>query len=252
MNKTRFDVGDYLTHGFNPELGIGRVTALEGRALLVQFPRSGTTLRLAANTDALIPVDLSPGRPVRITATREETTVTARLPDGTLRLANGRAAASHELWPLELEGALLERLALGDLDEIEDFVTRLDILHLLTLREAGGLGSFLGGRIRLFPHQLHVAERATASDPVRWLLADEVGLGKTIEASLILNRLVHTGRVKRCLVVAPDTLTVQWLGELWRKYHQVFTLLDEIGRASCRERVQIPVTAGSFDKDAQL
>jgi ATP-dependent helicase HepA len=61
---------------------------------------------------------------------------------------------------------------------------------------------------------------------VRWLLADEVGLGKTIEASLILNRLVHTGTVDRVLVVAPDSLTVQWLGELWRKYHQVFTLLD--------------------------
>lgn len=202
------------------------MTAVEGRALVVEFPRPGTTLRLAANTDALIPVDLSPGRPVRVTATQEETTVTSRLPDGTVRLANGRAAGSHELWPLALEGALVERLALGDLDQVEDFVTRLDILHLLTLREAGGLGSFLGGRIRLFPHQLHVAERASASDPVRWLLADEVGLGKTIEASLILNRLVHAGKVERCLVVAPGALTVQWLGELWRKYHQVFTLLD--------------------------
>ena len=221
-----FDVGDYLTHGFNPELGVGRVTAVDGRTLLVEFPRSGTQLRLAASSDALIPVNLSPGRPVRITATQEETTITARLPDGMLRLANGRAAVSYELWPLELEGALLERLALGDLDDLEDFQTRLDILHLLTIREAGGLGSFLGGRIRLFPHQLHVAERASATDPVRWLLADEVGLGKTIEASLILNRLVHTGKVKRCLVVAPETLTVQWLGELWRKYHQVFTLLD--------------------------
>ena len=218
--------GDYLTHRFNPELGIGRVTALEGRTLIVEFPRSGTTLRLAADTDALLTVDLSPGRPVRITATQEETTVAARLPDGTLRLANGRTAPSHALWPLELEGALLERLALGDLDEVDDFLTRLDILHLLTLREAGGLGSFLGGRVRLFPHQLHVAERASASNPVRWLLADEVGLGKTIEAALILNRLVHAGKVERCLVVAPDTLTVQWLGELWRKYHQVFTLLD--------------------------
>ena len=226
MTHTPFEVGDYLTHGFNPELGIGRVKALDGRALIVEFPRSRTTLRLAADTDALIPVNLSPGRPVRITATQEETAVAARLPDGTFRLANGRAAASHELWPLELEGALLERLALGDLDELEDFVTRLDILHLLALREAGGLGSFLGGRIRLFPHQLHVAERASATDPVRWLLTDEVGLGKTIEASLILNRLVHAGKVKRCLVVAPDALTVQWLGELWRKYHQVFTLLD--------------------------
>jgi ATP-dependent helicase HepA len=226
MTTTPFSVGDYLTHGFNPELGIGRVKALERRALVVEFPRSGTTLRLAADTDALIPVNLSPGRPVRITATQEETIVAARLPDGTFRLANGRAAASHEMWPLELEGALLERLALGDLDGLEDFVTRLDILHLLALREAGGLGSFLGGRIRLFPHQLHVAERASATDPVRWLLADEVGLGKTIEASLILNRLVHAGKVTRCLVVAPDALTVQWLGELWRKYHQVFTLLD--------------------------
>ena len=226
MSGPSWKRGDYLTHRFNPELGIGRVTALEARALLVEFPRSATTLRLAANTDALIAVDLSPGRPVRITETREETTIVARLPDGTLRLANGSTASSHALWPLELEGALLERLALGDLDDVEDFVTRLDILHLLTLREADGLGSFLGGRVRLFPHQLHVAERASATDPVRWLLADEVGLGKTIEAALILNRLVHAGKIDRCLVVAPDALTVQWLGELWRKYHQVLTLLD--------------------------
>ena len=224
--ELRWTVGDYLTHRFNPELGIGRVTALEGRALAVEFPRSGATLRMAASTDALSLVDLSPGRPVRITATREETRIVARLPDGTLELANGDTASPHTLWPLELEGAFLERLALGDLDDVEDFVTRMGILHLLWLREADGLGSFLGGRVRLFPHQLHVAERASATDPVRWLLADEVGLGKTIEASLILNRLVHAGKVERCLVVAPDTLTVQWLGELWRKYHQVFTLLD--------------------------
>ena len=62
--------------------------------------------------------------------------------------------------------------------------------------------------------------------PVRWLLADEVGLGKTIEAALIMNRLLHTQQIERCLVVAPEALTVQWLGELWRKYHHVFTLLD--------------------------
>ncbi|MEO8678805.1 MAG: helicase-related protein [Vicinamibacterales bacterium] len=202
------------------------MTALEGRALVVEFPRSGTTLRLAANAEALVPVDLSPGRPVRITDTHEETSIATRLPDGRLTLVNGLTVSAHSLWPLELEGALLERLALGDLDDVDDFVTRMNILHLMAIREADGLGSFLGGRVRLFPHQLYVAERASGTDPVRWLLGDEVGLGKTIEASLILNRLVHTGKVTRCLVVAPDTLTVQWLGELWRKYHQVFTLLD--------------------------
>ncbi len=122
---------------------------------------------------------------------------------------------------------LVERLARLDLDPVEDLALRLDALHLAERREADGLGSFLGGRIQLFPHQLHAAERASATDPVRWLLADEVGLGKTIEACLVLSRLLRTGRAERCLVVAPETLTVQWLGELWRKYHQVFVLLDE-------------------------
>ena len=195
--------------------------------LVVEFPRAGTTLRFAASAPALVPVDLSAGRPVRVTTTSEETSIASQLPDGRFKLVNGRTEPAGALWPLELEGALLERLAIGDLDDVEDFVTRINILHLLGLREADGLGSFLGGRVRLFPHQLYVAERASVTDPVRWLLADEVGLGKTIEASLILNRLVHLGKVTRCLVVAPDTLTVQWLGELWRKYHQVFTLLDK-------------------------
>jgi ATP-dependent helicase HepA len=182
-----WSVGDHLTHRFNPELGTGRVVAVEGRVLVVHFPLAGTTLRLAGSNDALVP------------------------------------GAEPAGWR---DRSLLECLAAGDVDEAEDFMTRLDILHLLATREAGGLGSFLGGRVRLFPHQLHVAERATAQLPVRWLLADEVGLGKTIEAALIMNRLLHTLNIERCLVVAPEALTVQWLGELWRKYHQVFTLLD--------------------------
>ena len=182
-----WSVGDHLSHRFNPELGTGRVTAIEGRVLVVHFAESGTTLRLAATNDALVPE------------------------------ADSKRARDR---------SLMDRLANGDFDDAEDFLTRLDILHLLATREAGGLGSFLGGRVRLFPHQLHVAERATARMPVRWLLADEVGLGKTIEAALIMNRLLHTQTIERCLVVAPEALTVQWLGELWRKYHQVFTLLD--------------------------
>jgi ATP-dependent helicase HepA len=182
-----WSVGDHLTHRFNPELGTGLVAAIEGRVLVVHFPAASTTLRLAGSNDALVPG----AEPARLR-----------------------------------DRQLLERLAAGDVDEAEDFLTRLDILHLLATREAGGLGSFLGGRVRLFPHQLHVAERATARMPVRWLLADEVGLGKTIEAALIMNRLLHTQNIERCLVVAPEALTVQWLGELWRKYHQVFTLLD--------------------------
>jgi hypothetical protein len=127
---------------FNHELGIGRVVALEGRTLVVEFPRSGTRLRLASDTDALAPVDLGPGRPVRIVASRDETTIVERRPDGDVELANGQTVSPHALWPLELEGALLERLALGDVDDPADFQTRLDVLRLLSLREAAGLGPF--------------------------------------------------------------------------------------------------------------
>ena len=125
----------------------------------------------------------------------------------------------------------VERLAGLDVDRAAAFRNRLDGLFLQRMRQAKGLGSFLGGRIEIHPHQLHVAERATAYEPVRWLLADEVGLGKTIEACLVLSRLVRTERADRVLVVAPSTLTVQWLGELWRKFHQVFVLLDDKRRA---------------------
>lgn len=202
------------------------MSAIDGRTLVIEFPRAGSTLRFAGSAEALVPVDLRAGRPVRVTATKEETTIAKVDAGGVFQLANGRSASADALWPLELEGALLDRLAVGDLDDLDDFITRMNLLHLLGMREAGGLGAFLGGRVRLFPHQLYVADRAAGTDPVRWLLADEVGLGKTIEASLILNRLVHMGKVDRCLIVAPDTLTVQWLGELWRKYHKVFTLLN--------------------------
>jgi ATP-dependent helicase HepA len=219
--------GDHLTHRFNPELGLGRVVAVEARAVAVEFPRNGTRLRLARDSPALVPIALVPGRRVRVGAGREEAVVAESLGEGRVRLVDGRELASTDLWPIDLEGGLVERLARGDVDSVADFAHRLETLRLLEVREASGLGSFLGGRIRLYPHQLHVAERATCQDPVRWLLSDEVGMGKTIEACLVLNRLVRTGRVERCLVVAPDTLTVQWLGELWRKYHQVFTLLDD-------------------------
>src|SRR5262245_26671108 len=181
--------GDRVMHRDNPALGVGRVVALEGRTLVVEFPDAETVLRFAAATDALAEVG-----------------------------AGGVPA---------FDDAPIERLARGDVGSLDAFAVRLDAMHLQRRRTEDPLGSFLGGRIRLFPHQLDVALKATRHDPVRWLLADEVGLGKTVEACLIANHLIRTRRTERTLVVAPETLTVQWLGELWRKYHQVFVLIDE-------------------------
>jgi ATP-dependent helicase HepA len=182
-------IDDRVTHRFNTDLGVGRVAALEGRNVVVEFADTQTVLRFGATTDALVPW-------------------------------NERELPSPDDSPVE-------RLALGDVGSLDAFSVRLDAMHLAASRASHDIGSFLGGRIRLFPHQLDVALKATRQDPVRWLLADEVGLGKTVEACLIANHLIRTRRTERTLVVAPETLTVQWLGELWRKYHQVFVLLDE-------------------------
>lgn len=219
--------GDRVSHHFHAELGPGRVLAVEGRRLEVEFPDAGQRLTFAAGTDALSPLAFAPGTRARVEETGETVVVESCGDDGLCRLSDGRELAAAALWPLSVELSPVERLVHGRIDAREDFANRLDGLRLLRLREAHGLGSFLGGRIRLFPHQLYAAERACRTDPVRWLLADEVGLGKTVEACLILNRLLYTRRAERALVVAPETLVLQWLGELWRKYHQIFVLLDE-------------------------
>jgi ATP-dependent helicase HepA len=220
-------VGDRLVHRDNPDLGPGQVVQVEGRTVEVEFPGSGTTLRLAADSDALRGVVLRPGTRALLLPSGEPVTVASLPRPAIVRLEDGREVDERQLWPADVGESLTDRLAQGDVDSLEEFSLRLDALHLAAIREADGLGSFLGGRIQLFPHQLYVAERATRTDPVRWLLADEVGLGKTVEACLILNHLLRTGRADRTLVVVPETLTVQWLGELWRKYHQVFVLLDD-------------------------
>ena len=219
--------GDRLTHRFNPGLGPGLVQEIDGRTLVVGFPETGTTLRLALNTDALRRFEPTPGLRARLADTGETVLVAEALEDLRYVLDDGREVGEAQLWPLQQDTSLIDRLAEGDVDSQAAFGLRLEAREFGRIREAGGLGSFLGGRIRLFPHQLYAAERASRADPVRWLLADEVGLGKTVEACLILNRLLRTGRVERTLVIAPATLTVQWLGELWRKYHQVFVLIDD-------------------------
>jgi len=217
--------GSKLLHPFNPELGVGVVREVEGRFLTVYFPAVEREVVLSATGAGLSRMVLPAGAVARLLSTAEEVEIEASL-GHRYRLADGREVDDADVWPTSPVDTPVERLATLRLDSLDSFRNRVAGLQLMQLREAGGLGSFLGGRIELFPHQLHVAQRAVAGDPVRWLLADEVGLGKTVEACLILSALLRTGRAQRALVIAPATLTVQWLGELYRKFHQIFVLLD--------------------------
>jgi len=76
------------------------------------------------------------------------------------------------------------------------------------------------------PHQLRALARATSGDRVRFLLADKVGLGKTIEAGLILRELKLRGQVRRTLVVAPKGLVLQWVQEMQTHFRETFHLIQ--------------------------
>jgi len=219
-------VGSKLVHPFNPELGVGVVRRVEGRFLTVWFPSVERDVVLSSEGAGLRRLILPPGAQAHLLETGERVEVVSAR-GHSYRLRDGREVGDAELWPEGAGGSPVERLARLELSHLDTFQNRIEGLRLQRLREAGGLGSFLGGRLELFPHQLDAAQRAFESEPVRWLFADEVGLGKTVEACLVLSALVRTGRARRALVLAPGTLAVQWLGELYRKFHQVFALLDE-------------------------
>ena len=81
-------------------------------------------------------------------------------------------------------------------------------------------------RVDVKPHQVGVVHRVITSYPHRFLLCDEVGLGKTIEAGMILKELRTRKIVKRCLIVVPPNIRRQWQFELRTKFNEVFSILD--------------------------
>lgn len=104
------------------------------------------------------------------------------------------------------------------------------------------------------PHQLRALARCVAGDPIRMLLADEVGLGKTIEAGLVITELLVRGLARRVLIVAPKGLVAQWQGELHRRFGEEFVALTsaEVGALASRrednfwlthDRVIVPLDA---------
>ncbi len=119
-----------------------------------------------------------------------------------------------------------EQLASGRWGAPEDFELRAETVKLDLERRADALGALFASRVYVKPHQVSVAHQVLSAPQPRFVLADEVGLGKTIEAGLVLSALLHAGLVKRCLVVAPSHLTVQWLAELFHKFNLLFTLMD--------------------------
>jgi ATP-dependent helicase HepA len=122
-------------------------------------------------------------------------------------------------------GGLLDRLASGDTGPASAFALRTRVVRLEAQRRADSLGALLSSRVHVLPHQVGAAGRILSDRVPRFVLADEVGLGKTIEAGLVYSGLRQLGLAERVLVVVPEHLAFQWLAELFHKFNALFTLL---------------------------
>lgn len=107
----------------------------------------------------------------------------------------------------------------------ENYLRYVTLLSKIKNETASGFLSALASGVIPLPHQLHVLNRAMATNNIRYILADEVGLGKTIEAGMIIKELKSRGLVRRVLVVCPTGLVTQWASEMQEKFHEKFHVI---------------------------
>jgi ATP-dependent helicase HepA len=119
-----------------------------------------------------------------------------------------------------------DRLLNGQTDRLDWFQLRKDSLKHQHSQQQSDLMGLSGGRVSLIPHQLYIAEEVGSRFAPRVLLADEVGLGKTIEAGLIIHQQLVSGRAQRILIIVPESLMHQWLVEMLRRFNLAFSIFD--------------------------
>jgi ATP-dependent helicase HepA len=214
-----------------PELGVGLIIDLTDRTVQVFYQAANEMRHYAISNAPLKRVRFAEGD--QITSREGATlTVAAVAEDPTTHTltyvdAAGTRLAESDLCDTSSFDRPETRLLAGHVDANTLFDLRLAALearHRYGLLPVRGL---LGGRVDLLPHQLYIAHEVASRHLPRVLLADEVGLGKTIEACLILHRLIADGLVRRVLILVPHVLVHQWFVELLRRFNLSFSIFDE-------------------------
>lgn len=130
----------------------------------------------------------------------------------------------------------------------ENYLRYVMLLSKIKNETAGGFLSSLASGIIPLPHQLHVLNRAMETNNIRYILADEVGLGKTIEAGMIIRELKSRGLVSRILVVCPTGLVTQWASEMQEKFHEKFQVILPSDYDTIRRLTDNDDVYGQFDQ----
>ena len=214
------------------QLGLGTVVTVEHRTVTVVFMASGETRTYAKQTAPLTRAIFAPGDTVQSHQGWNLKINSVEQDEGLIIYKgfkdNGDAAQLPEG---ELDNFIqlnrpTERLFNGQIDQDKWFELRYQTLQHINRLCHSDLYGLAGVRTSLIPHQLYIAHEVANRYAPRVLLADEVGLGKTIEAGLILHHQLLTERAKRVLIVVPETLMHQWLVEMLRRFNLYFSIFD--------------------------
>jgi len=215
------------------KLGLGTIEKCSGRTLSVIFLASGETRTYAKQTAPLTRINFVPGDTISSVDGLSIEITDVEENNGLITyIGHNSEGSSHRIcenWlnPLMQLNRPSERLFNAQTDHPKWYELRYHTFRHLNNQAHSELQGLTGGRTSLIPHQLYIAREVASRYAPRVLLADEVGLGKTIEAGLILHQQLLTGRVKRVLIIVPESLLHQWLIEMLRRFNLHFSIFDE-------------------------
>jgi len=214
--------------------GLGTVTTVENRFVTIMFTATGDIRQYAIANAPLTRVIFNEGDIIPSHEGWSLKISTIIDNDGVLtyqgiRQDNGE---STELKEVMIDHFIKfnkphDRLLNGQVDRLDWFKLRKDCIEHQFGQQQSELTGLTGGRVSLIPHQLYIAEEVGSRFAPRVLLADEVGLGKTIEAGLIIHQQLVTGRAQRVLIIVPESLMHQWLVEMLRRFNLQFSIFDD-------------------------
>ncbi|NOY62529.1 MAG: RNA polymerase-associated protein RapA [Gammaproteobacteria bacterium] len=229
-----FVVGQRWISNTEPELGLGCVLEIDPRVVTMRFSAADETRRYVIGNAPLTRVQFGEGDSVE---SNDGWLLTiARVEEQCGLITYHGQSDSHDTEQTLHESNLSntiqfskpqERLFAGQIDSDSWFRLRYETLSHHADRSAAEIRGLCGARTALIEHQLYIAAEVANRYSPRVLLADEVGLGKTIEAGLILHHQLLTGRINRALIVVPESLCFQWLVEMLRRFNLSFSLFDE-------------------------
>ncbi|MFT5705801.1 MAG: ATP-dependent helicase HepA [Oceanospirillaceae bacterium] len=233
MKIEEFVPGQRWISNTESELGLGIIVVSENRRIEVSFPAVGERRTYASDNAPLSRVIYNVGESISdqqggaytiIARIEEESCFVYQCSD-----SQGEQVSLDEI---DLDSFVhfskpQDRLFAGQIDKLKSFKLRIETLEHQHRHQQSGVCGLLGPRVQPLPHQFYIASQVANRHAPRVLLADEVGLGKTVEAGLILHQQLMTERAQRILIIVPDSLVHQWLVEMLRRFNLMYTILDE-------------------------